>query len=32
MNNDLVLRCTGLTKTFSEASFNVDVLSGVYLR
>lgn len=32
MNNDLVLRCTGLTKTFSEASFNVDVLNGVYLR
>jgi lipoprotein-releasing system ATP-binding protein len=32
MNNDLVLRCTGLTKTFSETSFNVDVLSGVYLR
>lgn len=32
MNNDLVLRCTGLTKTFTEASFNVDVLSGVYLR
>ena len=32
MNNDLVLRCTGLTKTFTDASFNVDVLSGVYLR
>ena len=32
MSNDLVLRCTGLTKTFSEASFNVDVLNGVYLR
>jgi len=32
MNNDLVLRCTGLTKTFTEGSFNVDVLSGVYLR
>lgn len=32
MNNDLVLRCTGLRKTFSEASFNVDVLNGVYLR
>lgn len=32
MNNELVLRCTGLTKTFTEASFNVDVLSGVYLR
>ena len=32
MNDDLVLRCTGLTKTFSEASFNVDVLNGVYLR
>ena len=32
MNNDLVLRCTGLTKTFTEASFNVDVLSGVYMR
>lgn len=32
MNNDLVLRCTGLTKTFSDASFNVDVLNGVYLR
>ncbi len=32
MNNDLVLRCAGLTKTFSEASFNVDVLNGVYLR
>ena len=32
MNNNLVLRCTGLTKTFSDASFNVDVLNGVYLR
>ncbi len=32
MSNDLVLRCTGLTKTFSEASFKVDVLNGVYLR
>jgi lipoprotein-releasing system ATP-binding protein len=32
MNDDLVLRCTGLTKTFSEASFNVNVLNGVYLR
>ncbi|MFB3047183.1 MAG: lipoprotein-releasing ABC transporter ATP-binding protein LolD [Acidiferrobacterales bacterium] len=32
MNNELVLRCTGLTKTFSEASLDVDVLSGVYLR
>lgn len=32
MNNELVLRCTGLTKTFTDASFNVDVLSGVYLR
>lgn len=30
--NDLVLRCTGLTKCFSDASFNVDVLNGVYLR
>lgn len=32
MNDNLVLRCTGLTKTFSEGLFNVDVLNGVYLR
>ncbi len=33
MNNErLVLRCTGLFKTFSEGVFNVEVLKGVYLR
>ncbi|MFQ6023496.1 MAG: lipoprotein-releasing ABC transporter ATP-binding protein LolD [Acidiferrobacterales bacterium] len=31
-DNKLVLRCTGLFKTFSEGFFNVDVLKGVYLR
>lgn len=32
MSEDLVLRCTGLTKTFDEKSFSVEVLKGVYLR
>ncbi|GMR21412.1 MAG: lipoprotein-releasing ABC transporter ATP-binding protein LolD [Gammaproteobacteria bacterium] len=27
-----VLRCTGLTRTFDEAKFSVNVLNGVYLR
>lgn len=30
--NDLILRATGLTKTFDEGKFNVSVLKGVYLR
>ncbi|GMR18202.1 MAG: lipoprotein-releasing ABC transporter ATP-binding protein LolD [Gammaproteobacteria bacterium] len=32
MSEDLVLRCTGLTKTFDEQNFSVEVLQGVYLR
>ncbi|MFQ5995451.1 MAG: lipoprotein-releasing ABC transporter ATP-binding protein LolD [Acidiferrobacterales bacterium] len=32
MSDTLVLRCTGLTKTFKENVFNVEVLKGVYLR
>ncbi|MDH5648642.1 MAG: lipoprotein-releasing ABC transporter ATP-binding protein LolD [Gammaproteobacteria bacterium] len=32
MSEDLVIRCTGLTKTFEEKIFSVEVLKGVYLR
>ncbi|MFQ5937516.1 MAG: ATP-binding cassette domain-containing protein, partial [Acidiferrobacterales bacterium] len=32
MTDELVLRCTGLTKTFTEDMFTVEVLKGVYLR
>ena len=32
MNQEPVLRCTGLTKTFHEPDFSVEVLKGVYLR
>ena len=32
MSNDLIIRCTGLTKTYDEGKFSVDVLKGVYLR
>ena len=31
-NDDYILRCTGLTKTYDEANFSVEVLKGVYLR
>lgn len=29
---DEILRCTGLTKTFDEGNFSIEVLRGVYLR
>ena len=32
MSEDLVLRCTGLAKTFDEQNFSVEVLKSVYLR
>ncbi len=32
MTNELVLRCTGLVKVFTEDVFHVEVLKGVYLR
>lgn len=32
MNDEFVLRSTGLVKTFDEGAFNVSVLKGVYLR
>lgn len=32
MTDNLVVRCTGLVKTFSEGIFNVEVLKGIYLR
>ena len=33
MNDDnVILRCTGLTKTYDETSFSVEVLKGVYMR
>lgn len=33
MNDEnIILRCTGLTKTYDEASFSVEVLKGVYMR
>lgn len=32
MSEDLIIRCTGLVKTFEEGAFSVEVLKGVYLR
>ena len=32
MTNELVLRCTGLVKVYTEDVFHVEVLRGVYLR
>jgi lipoprotein-releasing system ATP-binding protein len=32
MTNELVLRCTGLVKVYTEDVFHVEVLKGVYLR
>jgi lipoprotein-releasing system ATP-binding protein len=32
MTNELVLRCTGLMKVYTEDVFHVEVLKGVYLR
>lgn len=32
MSDDLVIRCTGLVKTYDEGQFSVPVLKGVYLR
>lgn len=33
MNDEnVILRCTGLTKTYDETSFSVEVLKGVYMR
>ncbi|MBE9516519.1 MAG: lipoprotein-releasing ABC transporter ATP-binding protein LolD [Proteobacteria bacterium] len=31
-NEEYILRCTGLTKTYDDANFSVEVLKGVYLR
>jgi lipoprotein-releasing system ATP-binding protein len=30
--SDEIIRCTGLTKTFTEGEFHVEVLKGIYLR